>query len=147
MRYRWLRYRYAVVLGSGPGGAPAGGLGPVSEVWRTGRGGMTLAQTTWRPSTDVYETSAAIGVTIELAGVDEDELDVLLYEDALVIEGQRRVPIPPLPDGTGVYHAAEIRQGRFRVELGLPAAIEPERADARYDRGLLQISLLKAETR
>src|SRR3712207_2217199 len=103
MRYRWLRYRYAVVLGSGPGGAPAGGLGPVSEAWRTGRGGMTLAQTTWRPSTDVYETSAAIGVTIELAGVDEDELDVLLYEDALVIEGQRRVPIPPLPDRTGVY--------------------------------------------
>ena len=146
MRYRWLRYRYGVVLGT-PGGDAAGGLRPVGETWRAGRGGMTLAQTCWRPPTDLYETSAAIGVTIELAGVDEDDLDVLLYEDALVIEGRRRLPMPALPDGVGVYHAAEIRQGPFRVELGLPAAIDPERADARYDRGLLQITLLKAETR
>ena len=147
MRYRWLRYRYAVVLGSDPAGAPSRGLGPIGEAMRAGRVGMMLAQTSWRPATDVYETSAAIGVTIELAGVDEDDLDVLLYEDALVIEGRRRLPMPTLPDGAGVYHTAEIRQGPFRAELGLPATIDPERADARYDRGLLQITLLKTETR
>ena len=143
MRYRWLRYRYAVVLGSGPGAAP-GGLRPIDETWRTGRAAPALAQTCWSPPTDVYETGTAVVVTVELAGVDEDELDVLLYEDALVVEGQRRLPTP---DGAGVYHAAAIRQGRFRVELGLPAAIDPERADARYERGLLQITLPKAETR
>ncbi len=149
MRYRWLRYRYAIVLGTG-GAEAAGGLRPIGQAWQTGRSGMdpemTLAQTAWRPPTDVWETAAAFTVTIELAGVDEDDLDALLYEDALVVEGRRRLPLPPT-DGAGVYHAAEIRQGRFRVELALPAAIDPERADARYERGLLQITLQKTEAR
>jgi HSP20 family molecular chaperone IbpA len=43
-----------------------------------------------------------------------------------------------------VYHAAGIRQGLFRVELPLPAPVDPERVEARYDRGLLQVTLAKA---
>jgi HSP20 family molecular chaperone IbpA len=47
-----------------------------------------------------------------------------------------------------MYHAASIRQGPFRVELPLPAPIDPERVEARYDRGLLHITLAKrAEAR
>ena len=149
MRYRWLRYRYGIVLGTS-GAEATGGLRPIGHPWQVSRAGMdpgmTLAQTAWRPPTDVWETAEAITVTIELAGVDEDDLDALLYEDALVVEGRRRLP-PPATDNAGVYHAAEIRQGRFRVELALPATIDPERADARYENGLLQITLRKTGER
>jgi HSP20 family protein len=134
MRYRRMHYRYAMVLATEqprPLGAPG----------FTERPTVTLARTCWRPPADVYESPRAITVTVELAGIDTAELDVVLFEDALVVEGQRRLP-PPEPGG--VYHAAEIRQGRFRLDVSLPAPIDPERAEARYERGLLQMTLAKA---
>ena len=43
-----------------------------------------------------------------------------------------------------MYHAAGIRQGPFRVELPLPAPVDPEHVETRYEHGLLRISLHKA---
>jgi HSP20 family protein len=102
---------------------------------------LLLAEPVWRPSADVYETADGLTVTVELAGVDAEEVDVVVYQDALVVEGVRRLPPP---DSDGVYHAAELRQGRFRLPLALPLTVDPERGEARYDRGLLEISLVRA---
>ena len=85
----------------------------------------------------------AIEIVVDLAGVDEDDFEVQLFEDALVVEGRRR--LPTCQEGA-VYQAAGIRQGPFRVELPLPAPVDPERVDARYDRGLLRITLPKRGT-
>jgi hypothetical protein len=59
---------------------------------------------------------------VDLAGVEEDDLDVQLFEDVLVVEGRRQ--LPSCQEGA-VYHAAEIRQGPFRVELALPPLWTP----------------------
>ncbi|MGQ0592638.1 MAG: Hsp20/alpha crystallin family protein, partial [Gammaproteobacteria bacterium] len=50
--------------------------------------------------------------------------------------------LPSCQEGA-VYHAAGIRQGPFRVELALPAPVDAERVEARYERGLLRITLQK----
>jgi HSP20 family molecular chaperone IbpA len=81
-------------------------------------------------------------ITVELAGVDPDVLEAVLYEDALVVSGRRQVPGP---GQGGVYHAAEINQGSFRLEVGLPAPVAFELSDARYDRGLLRLTLAKID--
>ena len=141
MRYRRLGYRYAVVLASG--GMTSGGRA-LGDQWRAGRLGVSLAQPSWCPPFDVYETQSSIAVTVELAGVVEDELDALLFEDAVVVEGRRR--LPPA-EARGVYHAAQIRQGPFRLEIPLPAPIDAERVEARYERGLLQITFVKLDRR
>jgi HSP20 family protein len=132
MRYRRFVGRYVTFVTIG---AP-----PATDYLRAPRLAVTLAPARWRPATDVSETAAGFAVTVELAGVDPESLDVQLYEDALVVEGTR----PATGSADGVYHSAEIRYGPFRVEVplpGLPEAIVPERIDARYDRGLLQITL------
>jgi HSP20 family molecular chaperone IbpA len=133
MRYRRLGYRYTMVMTTAD-------LAPFAEVLRVGGQGMVLAQPQWRPEADVYETPAAIVVVVELAGVDEDAFEVLLFEDALVLEGHRR--IPACEEG-GVYHAVGIRQGPFRLEVRLPVPVDAERVHARYERGLLWIRLPK----
>ena len=74
-------------------------------------------------------------------GVGGWPFDVVLFEDALIVEGRRRLPADP---GV-VYHVAEIRQGPFRLELGLPGSIDQERVDALYDQGLLRITFLKTQ--
>jgi HSP20 family protein len=132
-----MSYRYAVVLNSGH-------LRPLGATPYVDPSVVRLAQTCWRPAADVYETADAITVTVEVAGIDPEAVEVTIFEDAVVVEGQRR--LPPI-GGAGVYHAAEIRQGRFRLELALPAAIDGERVEARYERGLLLLVIPKAEVR
>jgi HSP20 family protein len=132
MRYRRLSYRYAVVTAKQPFSVmdtrPAEPLG------------FRFAQAFWRPPADICESEQAIEVTVDLAGVDQDELDVILYEDAVVVSGQRR--LSPLRRDS-VFFMAEIRQGPFLLELPLPAAFDQEKVDARYDRGLLRMTFQK----
>jgi len=131
MRYRHLQYRYTMVVTTAPHS--------VEEVWRLGTG-IVSAHPRWRPQADVYETATAIVIMVELAGVEEDEMEVLLFEDALVVEGQRRIPSC---EASGVYHLVGIRQGSFRLEVPLWVLIDPENVDARYERGLLCVRLQK----
>ena len=132
MRYRRLSYRYALVLASDQ-----------ERTWDDSRlsaaPGVRFGQTWWRPPADVCESEIALEVTVDLAGVDQDELEVVLYEDALIVEGERRLT----PSPQGVYHRAEIRQGPFRLEMGLPVAFDLDRVDARYDQGLLRLTFPK----
>ena len=100
-----------------------------------------LAHPHWHPDIDVYETTGAITVTVELAGVDEEAVTVLLFEDVLVVEGRRELP---RCEGDGVYHVAAIRQGPFRIEVPLPVRIDPKGVVARYERGLVSVRLRKA---
>lgn len=130
MRCRQLRYRYTMVVT----GRPAA---PLDLVMRLRTLEHIASQTRWRPDADVYETAEAVTILVDLAGVADDDIDVSLFEDAVVVEGERRLPC----EEGGVFHAAAIRQGPFRVEIGLPAAVDPERAAAHHEGGLLRIVL------
>jgi HSP20 family protein len=132
MRYRHLSYRYTMLMRSGQAWLPG-------DLWASDRLRL-LVETRWRPDADTYETAAAVEIVVDLAGVDEDDFEVQLFEDALVVEGRRQLPAC---EGQAVYHAASIRQGPFRVELPLPVPVDAEGVDARYDRGLLRITLPK----
>ena len=132
MRYRRSTYRYTMVVRSGP-------PWPFSDIWQTDRLRL-FTQGRWRPDADVYETATTVEIVVDLAGVDEDELELQLFEDALVIAGRRHLPT----DRAGAtYHAAAIRQGPFQLELLMPAPVDSDRVEARYDRGLLRVTLAK----
>jgi HSP20 family protein len=95
----------------------------------------------WRPAADVYETSTAVSVTVELAGVEQEEIRVSVLDNALIVEGRRR--IPNVHDD-GVYHIVEIRRGAFRVEIALPARVETQPSAVRSELGFLVVSFNKA---
>jgi len=132
MRYRRLSYRYAMVVRSGQ-------LWPFGDLWQSNHLRL-LVQARWRPDADMYETATTVEIMVDLAGVEEDDFEVQLFEDVLVIEGRRQ--LPSCQEGA-VYHAAGIRQGPFQVELPLLAPVDAERVEVRYDRGLLRITLPK----
>ncbi len=136
MRYRRLSYRYTeIVSGLGPG--------PLGDPWQA-RLPVTLARTYWRPPVDLYETETALIVKTEVAGMAEEDFDVLLYEDTLVIEGTRPWEQPAAETR---FHAVEVRYGPFRVEVPIRAPIDRDRVEARYERGFLVVTLPKAEER
>jgi HSP20 family protein len=132
MRYRRVTYRSATLRLAGQSWALAG-------AWERDAIRM-LVQAGWRPPTDVAETATALEVVVDLAGVDEDDFEVQLFDNGLVVEGRRQLPAS---GDDVVYHAAEIPQGFFRLELPLPARVDPAGVEARYDRGLLHVTLPK----
>ena len=122
MRYRRVTYRSATLH-------IAAQSWPLGAAWEHETLRL-LVQARWRPATDVAETTRAI----------EDDVDVQLFDNGLVVEARRQLPSC---GEDAVYHAAGIPQGWFRLELPIPARIDPERVEARYDRGLLHITLPK----
>jgi HSP20 family molecular chaperone IbpA len=127
-----LSYRYAVVVRSAQTWSPG-------APWESDRLRL-LVQGRWRPDADAYETATTVEIVVDLAGVEEDDFEVQLFEDVVVLEGVRR--LPGCEQGA-VYHAATIRQGPFQLEVPLPAPVRSEQVEARYDRGLLRITLPK----
>ncbi len=96
----------------------------------------------WRPPADIHETPNAITVKIELPGMLGDDIDVTVYDDALVVSGERHDDHEH--DDTICYHEAQIRYGPFRVEIIVPMEIERTQVEAQYDNGFLRVLLPKA---
>ena len=95
----------------------------------------------WRPATDIHETPDAILVKMELAGMREEDIEVTLYEDALIVTGRREDDAAH--DHEVYYHEAQIRYGPFRAEILLPAPIQRNGVEASYENGFLRVSLPK----
>lgn len=100
------------------------------------------ASSTWRPPMDVHETEAAVLVKLEVAGVQEDDIEIALYPNALVVNGIRRDD--PDHDEATCFHSAQVRYGLFHVDVALPAPIQQDDVVASYRDGFLRIHLPKA---
>jgi HSP20 family protein len=101
---------------------------------------MLHRSTTWRPLADICESSDGMTVKVELAGMKEEEIDVTLYDNALVISGERRDEHDETHKNL-CYHEAQIRYGAFRIEVFIQLPVEPDSVTARYENGFLWVAL------
>jgi HSP20 family protein len=92
----------------------------------------------YRPQVDVYRNDdpPTLTVTIELPGVDPDDVKLIAGAQALVIAGERR-----RPKDCGHYQQMEIEYGSFQRQITLAENVDPEQAAATYDRGILTVRL------
>ena len=113
----------------------------VHDALRQSHQSILQRSATWRPLADIRESAEMVMVKIELAGMKEEEIDVTLYEDALVVSGERHEE----PEGNEnvYYHEAQIRYGPFRIEVLLLLPIDREGVKARYENGFLWVDLPK----
>lgn len=97
----------------------------------------------WRPSTDIYTTDEEIVVVLELAGVKLKDLQIVLEDKKLIVQGLRKDP------GHGekgvTYHQIEIIYGLFRSVFLLPQSVNPKEVKTIYNNGFLEIRLPYAE--
>jgi HSP20 family protein len=92
----------------------------------------------WMPPTDVYETETHLVVKVEVAGIREEDFEVVVEEQVLLIRGYR-----PDANERRAYHQMEIRSGKFEIAIGLPSGIDLETATAEYNQGFLAILFSK----
>ena len=136
MRIRTRRIRYTAIL---PSSGPSL-FQHYPQRWHVLQAGASQLQAPWAPPTDVYETEKVIYVLVEIAGVQDEHVEVEVFHNALCIEGFRRLP---QGDETGVYRVAEIHQGAFHIDVPLPADVDPHKTEAALERGILRVTLPK----
>lgn len=92
----------------------------------------------WVPAVDVYEDAEAIQLKAELPGMDMKEIDVKVENNTLEIRGEKKIEQEN-------YHRIERVFGRFTRSFRIPNTVAQDKIKARYDRGVLTITLPKRE--
>jgi HSP20 family protein len=102
---------------------------------------------TWTPCVNLYETDQAYLVCVDLAGVDKEQIDVLVEDQTLRIHGTRAVPTPEdapeQPERRLRVHLMEIDHGNFTRSVELPANVIKDGIAATHRNGMLWIELPK----
>jgi HSP20 family protein len=98
----------------------------------------------WVPVVDVRETKDAIEVLAELPGLRAEDLEVNVENNVLTIAGEKKQEVSE-GDADAEYHLVERRCGRFERSFTLPRTVKADAIGARFEHGLLTITLPKAE--
>jgi HSP20 family protein len=98
--------------------------------------------TAWAPALDISERKDAYLVTVEVPGVEPEDLDITMEDGLLTIKGERQFTSE---SSEQQFHRVERRYGAFRRSITLPAQVQTDQIEATFDNGVLQIVVPKAE--
>ena len=104
---------------------------PLTSTWSHGR---------FRPSADMSETDREVRLSIELPGMERDDVEILVAEDILTIKGEKRSE--KQKEGRG-YALTERSYGAFERNFHLPTEVDPGGARAAFESGVLTVTLPK----
>jgi HSP20 family protein len=107
-----------------------------------GRAGRESVRGSWTPPVDVRETADAIKLEIELPGFSSENVDVTLESSMLTISGERS--FEEATEGE-TCHRIERTYGSFERSFQVPNNVDPTKIDARFDSGVLHMTLPKRE--
>lgn len=95
------------------------------------------------PALNLSSTDDRAEVAVELPGVDPKSVDLSVVGHVLTLQGERA-------DEAGVaaeaYHRRERATGKFVRTVRLPFEVEADRVQARYEHGVLRVTLPRKES-
>jgi HSP20 family protein len=109
-----------------------------------GRGfgfGTLLSPESFEPRIDVRETEEDVLVAAEIPGLEEKDFELSLTAEALTIRGEKRRE----HEKTTRVHRYERSYGAFERSFTLPTTVDTEKVQARFEHGVLSVTLPKAE--
>ncbi len=90
------------------------------------------------PDLDVHETEHGLEATAELPGMAHSDIDLRVEGDLLTLAGEKKQQRQADQSGR---HMSERTYGRFQRSFRLPFAPDPTQVQARFERGVLLITL------
>jgi len=93
----------------------------------------------WSPPIEALERDGKFVVRADLPGLSRDDVQIEAEDDSLVIEGERRSETESQEQG-GLYRSERV-YGRFSRVIPLPAGADPQKAQARFENGVLEITI------
>jgi HSP20 family protein len=99
-----------------------------------------LTTSNFAPPVDVYEDEHGITLKIEVAGIDEKDIDVSIENNTLTVRGQRRFEKDEKEEN---FQRVERMYGSFTRSFTVPNTVDLEQVTAHYDKGVLKVCLAK----
>lgn len=109
----------------------------LSDVFAPTEAGL-MSTAAWSPQLEVMDRDGRLEVRADLPGVKPEEVKVNVEDDILTISGERKHE-HETKEG-GVYHC-ERSYGSFQRSIRLPEGVDPSSVDARFENGVLEISM------
>ena len=94
------------------------------------------------PAVNVAATGDTVTVYLFAPGIDAKALEISLQQNLLTVSGQREVAQAP----NATYYRNERFGGAFRRVIALPEDIDPDKVEASYRDGIVEIRLQRHES-
>ena len=111
------------------------------DQWPATTGVRSVARGTY-PPINVGATPDHLEIYLFAAGLDPKKLDLSIQQNLLTVAGERELPV----NEAATYYRRERFAGGFRRVVTLPEDVDPDRVEARYRDGVLQITVKRKES-
>jgi len=92
----------------------------------------------WAPPIEVIQKEGHVLITVELAGIPKEEVKVEVVDEALVIEGERKLEKEKKEEG---FLRTERVYGKFYRSIPLPKGAKTEAIKAEMTNGILEVTI------
>jgi HSP20 family protein len=93
---------------------------------------------------NVYSNGEQAVIVAALPGLRPDDVEISVQQNTVTISGSTPQPADSDDARHATWYVSEIATGLFRRSITLPFAVDPDRAEAVSEHGLLRITLPKA---
>jgi HSP20 family protein len=107
-----------------------------------GRRGLQPMEAEFAPAMDVKETADQVVVKAEVPGIDAKDINISVTGDVLTIKGEKKSEREEKEEN---YHVVERSYGSFARSITLPGAVDLDKIEAKYDKGVLTVTCPKKE--
>jgi HSP20 family molecular chaperone IbpA len=97
----------------------------------------------WHPPVEVTEKNGEFMVLAPVAGVDLEDVEILVAREMLLVKGELRNDVPR---GATIYRS-ELPHGRLRRSVDFPKPVNPDHVHAEIRNGMLSVNAEIAEGR
>src|ERR1043165_6118083 len=94
------------------------------------------------PPINMGATPDGISLYLFAAGLDPKTVELNIQRNLLTVAGERKIPLKE----QATYYRQERFGGAFRRVIALPEDVDPERVEAKYRDGVLQITARRRES-
>jgi HSP20 family protein len=94
------------------------------------------------PAMNAWTSKNGAVITAELPGVNPEDIDIAVVGETLTLSGERK---PEALQEGEKFHRRERGYGKFTRTFQLPFPVEGDKVEAVFDKGILHISLPRAE--
>ena len=105
-------------------------------------GGFTAATARDFPPVNIWLGENSVVVTAELPGVTRDDVSLNLQDDVLSLTGKRE---PKMQEENVNWQRRERAYGSFSRAIQLPFRVDPNKVQARFENGILEIEMERLE--
>ncbi len=94
---------------------------------------------------DVYATGDEVVILAAIPGITPDEIEITAERNTVTLSGQIRNVVKAEEAKDASWYLHELPNGTFRRSLTLPIEVDSARAEAKFENGMLRLTLPKAE--